>query len=268
MRYRLAMLLAIVTPMAPLAAQTPDVANPSATDLAAGETIFSTQCARCHGADGTGGIGPSFTHPRLRHAATDDDLVGVVLNGIPGTAMVGFWNLSADEGRQVAGYVRSLGKLPPETVPGDPARGRDLYWQPGQCSSCHVMAGQGAGWAPDLTDIGRRLSAALIRQSLLEPGALQPPSPLPAIHGPYPGFLVVRVSTVAGQEFRGTRINEDDFTIQIRDESGRIRSFDKRSLKRLDKLTGLSPMPSFKTVFTVSQLDDVVAYLASQKGEQ
>jgi putative heme-binding domain-containing protein len=265
---RLLTVLILVAPIAALAAQAPDVANPNPTDLAAGQTIFRTQCARCHGAGGTGGIGPAFTHPRLRHASTDDELVGIVLNGIPGTAMIGFWNLSADEARQVAGYVRSLGKLPPEQIPGDSARGRALYDHPGECSRCHVIEGQGAGWAPDLSDVGRRLSAALLRQSLVSPGALQPPSPLPAVHGPYPGFLVIRVVTSTGKEYRGTRINEDDFTLQLRDDAGRIRSFDKAGLRRLEKLPGQSPMPSFKAVFTDAELDDLVAYLASRKGDQ
>ncbi|HKV73140.1 MAG TPA: c-type cytochrome [Gemmatimonadales bacterium] len=261
-------LLASLLLAAPLAAQTPDVANPSPADLEAGQTIFRTQCARCHGAGGTGGIGPSFTHPKLRRAATDDDVVNIVLNGIPGTAMIGFWNLSADEARQVAGYVRSLGKLPPEEIAGDAARGLTLYQERGQCGRCHVLAGQGAGWAPDLTDVGLRLSTKLLRQSLVDPGALQPPSPLPAAHGPYSGFLVVRVVTRSAHEYRGHRINEDDFTIQIRDESGKIRSFDKATLRVLEKFPGRSPMPSYQTVFSDSQLDDLVAFLASQKGGQ
>ena len=267
MRLRFSTLLAFLAPLGPLAAQSPDVANPSPADLAAGQNLFNTQCARCHGAGGTGGIGPAFTHPRLRRASTDDELVGVVLNGIPGTAMVGFWNLSADEAKQVAGYVRALGKLPHEVIPGDSAHGRLLYDQPGQCSRCHMMGGQGSGWAPDLSDVGRRLSAGLLRQSLVEPGALQPPSPLP-VHGPYPGFLVVRVVTRSGKEIRGTRINEDDFTLQLRDDTGRLRSFDKAALGRIEKLPGQSAMPSFKTMFSDHELDDLVAYLASRKGDQ
>lgn len=260
--------LALLVPFGPLAAQTPDIGNPSPADLAAGQTLFSTQCARCHGVGGTGGIGPAFTHPRLRHASTDDELVGVILSGIPGTAMVGFWNLSADEARQVGGYVRSLGKLPPEVVPGDPGHGQKLYDQPGQCGRCHVMDGQGSGWAPDLSDVGRRLGAALLRQSLIDPGALQPPSPLPAAHGPYPGFLMIRAVTLTGREIRGTRINEDDFTLQLRDEGGHLRSLDKSSLRRIEKLPGRSPMPNFTTVFSAGELDDLVAYLASRKGDQ
>jgi putative heme-binding domain-containing protein len=260
-------LLALLVVAGPLSAQMVTPAS-GGDDIAAGHNLFATQCARCHGVGGTGGIGPSLTHPALKHATTDDELVGVILNGVPGTAMVGFWNFTADEAKQVAAYVRALGKLPPEVLPGDPSHGRRLYEQKGQCGTCHLINGQGAGWAPDLSDVGRRLSGALLRQSLTDPGAMQPPSPLPAIHGPYPAFTQVRAVTRTGRTIRGSRINEDDFTIQIRDESGHLVSLDKARLRRLEKLPGQSPMPSFQTTFSSSELDDVVAYLASLKGAQ
>ena len=262
-----AILICVLVPLRPASAQMVSP-GPAAADLAAGQNLFATQCARCHGVGGTGGIGPSLTHPTLRHATTDDELVGVILGGIPGTAMVGFWNFTADEAHQVALYIRALGKLPPEVLAGDPGRGRMLYDQKGRCASCHVINGQGVGWAPDLSDVGRRLSGALLRQSLVDPGAMQPPSPLPAAHGPYPGFTMVKAVTRTGRTIAGTRINEDDFTIQIRDPSGHMVSLDKVKLRRLEKLPGQSPMPSFSPTFSSSELDDVVAYLASLKGDK
>jgi putative heme-binding domain-containing protein len=254
-----------------LAAQTPAdtgaLARATAEDLAAGEHLFVTQCARCHGIGGTGGIGPTLTHPRIRHAPTDAALMQVILGGIPGTAMAGFWNLSEDEARQVAAYVRSLGRLPPEVVPGDAARGKRLYAERGRCASCHILRGVGAGWAPDLSEVGLRLSAAQLRQSLLDPGAAQPVSPLPAAHGPYPAYLVVEVTTRAGHSLRGTRISEDDFTLDLRGADGRFYSLDKATLRRIRKLPASSPMPAYGSGFSAAELDDLIAFLASQKGE-
>ena len=239
----------------------------SPADLAGGERLFVTQCARCHGIGGTGGIGPTLNHLRIRHAVTDAALVQVILAGIPGTAMAGFWNLSEEEARQVAAYVRSLGRLPPEVVPGDPARGEMLYQGRGRCESCHIIRGIGVGWAPDLGDVGLRLSAAQLRQSLLDPGAKQPVSPLPAAHGPYPAYLVVEVTSAAGRLIRGSRISEDDFTLELRGDDGRFYSLDKNSLRGLRKLPGQSPMPAYGAEFSAAELDDLIAYLASQKGE-
>lgn len=247
---------------APLAAQSaPDSA------LAAGARLFESQCTRCHGVGGTGGVGPALNHPKLRRAPTDDALVQVILGGVPGTAMIGFWNLSAEEATQVGAYIRSLGRRPPEVIPGDPASGRRLYEGRGACGSCHILNGRGSGWAPDLSDAGLRLSAAQLRKSLIDPGASQPISPLPSVHGPYPAYLMIEATTASGEVIHGTRVTEDDFTLVVRETSGRLRSLEKTRLRRLQKLPGQSPMPSFRESFTPGELDDVIAYLAAQRGE-
>lgn len=254
---------------APLSAQAPSDSSyhPSATDLAEGERLFESQCTRCHGVRATGGVGPALNRPRLRRAPTDAALIQVILGGLPGTAMLGFWNLTVDEASQIAAYLRSLGRRPPEVIPGDPAAGRALYEGKGNCGSCHILAGQGAGWAPDLSDAGLRLSAEQLRQSLVEPGAAQPISPLPSVHGPYPAFLAVEVTTNTGRQIRGTRVAEDDFTLVLRQADGRLRSLDKTALRRIKKTPGQSPMPSYASVLSASELDDLIAYLASQRGE-
>lgn len=251
---------------APLAAQRDSAFGPIGTDLSDGQRLFESQCSRCHGVAGTGGVAPALNRPRLRRAPTDAALQQVILGGVPGTAMIGFWNLSAEEAEQVARYVRHLGRRPPEVLPGDPERGRALYEGPGGCAACHILDGHGAGWAPDLSEAGLRLGSAQLRQSLLEPGAAQPISPLPSVHGPYPQFLAVEATTAAGTRYRGTRVSEDDFTLVLREADGRLRSLDKTRLRRLVKTPGQSPMPSYATVFTARELDDLVAFLASRRG--
>lgn len=241
--------------------------EPSPADLAAGERLFESQCVRCHGVGGTGGVAPALTRPTLRRAPDDAALTQVILAGIPGTAMIGFWNFSAEEAAQVAQYVRALGRRPPEVLPGDPLAGRRLYEERGQCGSCHILDGQGAGWAPDLSDVGLRLRGAQLRAALIEPATAQPISALPSVHGPYPAFLAVSATTATGRVIEGTRITEDDFTIVIREPDGRLRSLDKTRLRRLVKSPGRSPMPSYAGVFTQAELDDLVAYLASRRGE-
>jgi hypothetical protein len=68
-----------------------------------------------------------------------------------------------------------------------------------------------------------------------------------------------------GKSITGIRLNEDTFTIQIRDYSDRIWSLDKSALRELHKDWGKSPMPSYRARFTDSELQDVIAYLCASR---
>jgi hypothetical protein len=75
------------------------------------------------------------------------------------------------------------------------------------------------------------------------------------------------VTTGSGKTFAGTRVSEDDFTLVLRAGDGRLHSLEKVTLTGLRKLPGQSPMPSYAAAFSAEQLDDLIAYLASLKGE-
>ncbi len=245
------LLLALALALA--AAQPP----PKPTDLAQGKKLYNNQCALCHGIGGTGGKGPALNQPKLTHAPTQAALLKVIQQGIPGTEMPGFWALNDAEARQVAAYVRSLGRLKPVKLPGNVARGQQLFETKGNCLACHVVRGTGGVSGPELTDIGLRRGAEHLRQAVLDPNAATPD-----------GFLVVTVTTAAGQRLRGVRLNEDPFTIQLRDAASRLHSFRKAELQEVKKEIGVSTMPSYKDAFTAAELDDLIAYLASLRGER
>src|SRR6478736_8906269 len=109
----------------------------TAQEIARGRTLFEAQCAYCHGADGDGGRGANLARPTLRHASTDEMLFRVVNRGIPGTGMPGN-AMSAREVWQVVAYVRSLGRLRREPLPGNVARGAEVYKAQG-CAACHTV---------------------------------------------------------------------------------------------------------------------------------
>jgi putative heme-binding domain-containing protein len=232
--------------------------NPYATpaDLENGQQLFMGQCARCHGPKGEGGMGAVLAQPRLRHAPDDESLFVVIRDGIKGTEMPANYTETRDTW-QLAAYVRSLGRVPPETVPGDPKSGQELYRTKGHCSKCHIISGQGGSLGPELTEIGTRRSAAHLRATVLDPGSTLPEE-----------FLEVRLVTGEGVHLTGVRINEDIFSIQVMDLNGGFHSFFKEDLKELHRDTGKSPMPSFRGVFSAAELDDLVAYLVSQRGNE
>lgn len=247
--------LAVVTALAVMAADTePKVKLPTGkSDLQQGEKLFAAQCAPCHGPKGEGARGPSLARARLSHAPDDAALIKVLTDGIRGSEMQGAGAMSDKEIRQTAAYVRSLGKVALKPVPGDAARGAALYSSKG-CSGCHSLHGVGGVAGPDLSDIGAARSAAYLRESLLKPDAAVPE-----------GYLLVTVVPVSGPQVTGVRLNEDSFSIQVRDNGGRSYSFWKKDLARVDKQPGKSAMPSYEGKLSDGELTDLVAYLASLK---
>jgi cytochrome c oxidase cbb3-type subunit III len=233
--------------------------NPSTSpeDLKAGEKVFLGQCASCHGPKGEGGKGAVLSQPRLRHASDEPALFLVIRDGIKGTDMPGGYALTTHETWQVAAYVRSLGRMAHENVPGDAQRGLGIYRSKGGCGGCHIVAGEGGSVGPELTEIGARRSAVHLRAVLMDPEKELPE-----------GFLQVMLVTSDGRNIRGVRLNEDTFTIQVRDMGGHLYSFVKQDLKELHKDEGKSPMPSFKSRLSAAEMDDLVAYLASLRGKQ
>ncbi len=230
--------LAFLFVVAPLFAQLP------------GKRPFDAQCAPCHGIGGAGGRGPNLSV--LRRVNTDEALTELIRKGIPGTEMPEAWMLSENELRDVTAYVRSLGSVARETVPGDAGRGRKVYERAG-CGGCHVVRGEGEAYGPELTAIGARRSAAYLREAVERPDAAVPA-----------GFLMVRAVPKTGQAVEGIRLNEDSFTIQLLDPARRLHSLRKMELTGLERLTGKSPMPAYRGTDT----DDLVAYLVSLRGAQ
>jgi cytochrome c oxidase cbb3-type subunit III len=236
-------------------AQTPTRKEPEPIgDPALGQKRFESQCALCHGQDGSGGRGPNLRRPQLDHAPDDAALRKVISQGIQ-PEMPGAWQLSVHEVASVAAYVRQIGSAPMEPVRGNAAHGEQIYKSKG-CANCHMIAGVGSGFGPELTAIGARRNVAFLRESILTPEASVPDR-----------FLMIEAVTNSGATVRGLRVNEDTFTIQIKDARGQFTSFRKSDLKDLRKLTGQSPMPSYKGSLTEGELTDLTAYLAGLRGK-
>jgi putative heme-binding domain-containing protein len=222
-------------------------------EISRGKALFEAQCAYCHGADGDGGRGANLARRVLRHAPTDDALFRVVNRGIPGTGMPGN-AMSGRETWQVVAFVRSLGQIERERLPGDAARGARVYESAG-CAACHVIRGRGGPTGPDLTDVGARSSPGFLRRSIVDPQADVPS-----------GFRQVRATTHEGRRITGVRVNEDAFSIQFRDAGGTLYSFFKDELSELATDDGRTAMPGYRERLQPAALDDLVAYLVSLEG--
>lgn len=151
-----------------------------------GAALFATHCARCHGESGRGdGTAAEYLFPRPRDFAqarykirttpsgqlpTDEDLLGTIKNGLPGSAMPSFAFLTGEEQRALIAHLKTLAVVEGQTKnrfelvgPGTPvkvgdepapdlARGRKLY-ETMSCFKCHGDTGEGDGpSAPTLVD--------------------------------------------------------------------------------------------------------------------
>lgn len=205
--------------------------------------------------DGKGGRGPALNRAHLTHAPDGETLRYVIRYGIPPNMPEGYF-LNDTDIENVAVFVKSLSAIPSDKLPGDPERGVGVYAKSG-CSNCHVLNGAGQGYGPELTGIGERRSASFLQQTIRKPTATLPED-----------FMLVKATTGSGQEIEGIRANEDTFTIQIKDAGGNYHSLRVAELRELQKLRGESPMPPFDGILSEDDLQDLVAYLASQRRQR
>lgn len=195
----------------------------------------------------------NLVSPKLPHAPSDAALANIIRNGIPGTDMPASLGMTDAEIRQVATYVRALGRTAPQKVAGDAAKGQAAFDK--QCRGCHMVKGSGGVMGPDLSDIGLRRSPANLKSSIVEPDA-----------NLVAGWQGITVKTKDGKSVRGIKLNEDMLTIHVRTADGKIQSIAKNQTSGIERAGAKSTMPAFKQL-PAADLDNLIAYLFTLRGE-
>jgi DMSO reductase family type II enzyme heme b subunit len=177
-------LFAFVALGAALLTAAPVVAETGNADK--GKAIYDKRCAWCHGENGDGnGPGAEKLNPPPRDFTSgnykiktsnygelvpnDDDIVRMIRDGMPGTAMPGWRDLLSDEDiRDLVAYVKSFAGFdrPPEAqvdfgkqIPSSPesiAEGKKLFEQGDRCVECHGPNGKGNASKRIMGDLGER----------------------------------------------------------------------------------------------------------------
>lgn len=242
-----------------LAQPPPPPPNPAKTNpylgnreaIRSGMTMYRVRCADCHGLDAKGYRGPDLT-ALLAGEMTDEKLYNTIRKGVPGTDMPAS-QAADDELLLVIAYLRNLSSTPTEPVTGNIANGARIF--AAQCASCHRVGARGGRVGPDLTRIGvARSRTALVRE-------IRTPSEWIA-----PAFETVTLVTRDGTRIRGTKKNEDVFSIQLMDVRERIQGYLKSDLKDVI-YEKESLMPAFTAQrLSDGDLNDLVGYLSSLRG--
>jgi len=93
--------------------------------LAVGKVVYKTNCVSCHGADGSGLVGPNLTDDYWKNVQNIEDIAKVIENGAANGAMPAWKNRMSHPNQVVltAAYVASLRKKP---VDGKAAEGNKI----------------------------------------------------------------------------------------------------------------------------------------------
>jgi alcohol dehydrogenase (cytochrome c) len=255
-------MLAMAQPAANDLASNPFANDPAAPD--AGKAIFDRTCSSCHGAGATGSErAPALTNTgTFQHGGKDNDVFQTIKGGVPNTPMPAFSALPSDTVWRLVTYIESLsgqtGALGRAT--GNAANGEALFFGTAGCTGCHEVNGRGADFATDLSDEGTKPVATIKIGVLHQPAGGRRGGG----RGPAPARYV-DIVTKTGAKIHGLARNEDSFDIQVEGADGRWTTYDKKNLKSIDASGNASPT-DIATRFTPAQVDDIVAYLANQKG--
>lgn len=77
--------------------------------IAAGQSIYSTNCVACHAQDGGGGVGSNLTDEYWKHGGSINDIFKVIKYGVPEKGMIPWQDqLSPEQMQQVASFIKTL----------------------------------------------------------------------------------------------------------------------------------------------------------------
>ncbi|HXB72969.1 MAG TPA: PQQ-binding-like beta-propeller repeat protein [Candidatus Acidoferrales bacterium] len=228
---------------------------------------FGLLCAGCHGIGGAGGDrAPALVNNRGLRNRSENQIHDLIRDGTPG-GMPNFALPEADL-RALAQWAHSL-NIPAADMqlPGDAAAGEQFFFGKGQCASCHIVAGRGKANGPDLSDIGRQLTAKELGQALDDPGALggmHSSSTCPSwAWCPQNPWAVVNVRLQNGTALRGFARNQGMHDLQLQTLDGQMHLLHEGEYDQAQP-EKVSAMPALKA--SADERRNLLAYLSHLEG--
>lgn len=223
-------------------------------DSAKGKQVFVSICAGCHGLDGRGAErAPNIaTNPKVQQFS-DAQISAIVTNGVRGTAMPPFRSLGTASIRSVVAYLRSLqgqGAGAAVALPGDPAKGKSLFFGKAGCSNCHMSEGTGGFLGADLSSYTSSHSMDELRAAITDP----------AKNTDWRRTDLIAV-TQDGQSIIGIARNEDNFSVQLQTPDGEFHFFQKLQLRSLEHQEKPIMPSDYASTLSREEIDHLVSYL-------
>lgn len=245
-----------------------------------GAQTYEENCGVCHGSDGKGSDrGADIATAQKVISLSDSDLFKAVHDGTS-AGMPPFGQLGDSRITAIVAYIRTLQgespggaarvNVPLVAVNGNPSNGRDLFFGKAQCSSCHMIAGEGGVLGPDMTAYATTHQPAAIQLSIVSPGAA-PSAPQGRRGGGGGGFGFggggvlakdVEIVTKSGQKLIGVVRNEDNLNIAMITQDGRYHFLDRSSVVSETMLKTLMPV-DYNARLTTTEINDIVAFLVA-----
>jgi cytochrome c oxidase cbb3-type subunit 3 len=231
--------------------------------VARGKTLYGINCQGCHGQDLRGGDlgGPNLLRSQVALSDHDGELIVPIIQGARQSMGMPRIELSLDDSKTVAAYVRSVigtigvAGVPPEAqkplsiVTGNAAEG-EAYFNL-KCKSCHSPQG-------DLQGIASRVNNPKKLQNLWLGGSIRGAANKPV--------ATVTVTLASGEIVEGRLVHIDDFLVTLKLPDGTSRSFRRNGY--LPKILVRDPLQAHKDllpVYTDKDIHDLTAYLVTLK---
>ena len=138
------------------------------------------------------------------------------------------------------------------SLTGDVSRGRIVFHGEGgpQCARCHIVAGLGRNYGPDLTAISRRYDRAAMLNQIVNPSQTIAPE-----------FVLHSIETRDGEDFTGFVVAQTATELRLRRETSDEITL-LRSRIALDEKSPVSAMPEgLLAPLTAQEAADLLAYL-------
>jgi PQQ-dependent dehydrogenase (methanol/ethanol family) len=233
--------------MGSIPAQPPRSAHPQLEQAVS--PTFTQTCSLCHGGDARGtDRAPALAGNAELRTMSDSAIVSIIHNG---RGNMPAFPLPAEELQSLTRYIRSLNPNGDGSVGGTALTGENLFFGNAGCSSCHSVRGRGGMNGPDLSEIGRKLSAMDMSKALTDPSA-----------SIATGYGTVTVTIKDGKKLVGFARARGEHDIVLQTSDSKLHSLVESEYQAITEEKD-SSMPAFSG--TEQEKHDLLAYLGSLK---